>query len=234
MGQRQHTLPVEQRFGSRTCLRKGCERVFQAVRWNQRYCREPNCLRQVHRWQATKRQRAHRRSPANRKRHAEAERNRRRQSNSRSASVSSPMTADNDSAWSRSKANSRDFCDRPGCYEPLPSSTRAPARYCDRNCRQAVRRVVDRERKWLMRHRYTQLDQQNWAVPTTSSEPAQQPSTIATATTKSATDPVGDYRAGLPPRLSSSRFESPPPGSETQDEHSQTHPGRRSRPPPTG
>jgi len=43
------------------------------------------------------------------------------------------------------------FCDRPGCYEPPVSSPRNPARYCCATCRQAVRNVRDRERKWLAR-----------------------------------------------------------------------------------
>ena len=45
MGQIQHTPAVKsasRRFPSRTCLRKGCGQVFQPVRWNQRYCREPS------------------------------------------------------------------------------------------------------------------------------------------------------------------------------------------------
>ena len=43
------------------------------------------------------------------------------------------------------------MCDRPGCHEPVPKSGRSQARYCCSACRQAVRRVVDRERKWQFR-----------------------------------------------------------------------------------
>jgi hypothetical protein len=43
------------------------------------------------------------------------------------------------------------FCDRPGCYEPPVISLRNPARYCCHTCRQAVRNVLDRERKWRSR-----------------------------------------------------------------------------------
>jgi hypothetical protein len=43
------------------------------------------------------------------------------------------------------------MCDRPGCYEPPPKVGRNQARYCCRACRQAVRRVIDRERKWRRR-----------------------------------------------------------------------------------
>ncbi len=43
------------------------------------------------------------------------------------------------------------FCDRPGCHEPPVTSVRNPARYCCPACRQAVRNVQDRERKWRSR-----------------------------------------------------------------------------------
>ncbi len=51
------------RLGWRTCLRKGCGRRYRARQWNQRYCQDPECLRLVHRWQATKRQRQRRATP---------------------------------------------------------------------------------------------------------------------------------------------------------------------------
>jgi hypothetical protein len=43
------------------------------------------------------------------------------------------------------------LCDRPGCHESPVKSRRSPARYCGAACRQAVRNVRDRERKWLWR-----------------------------------------------------------------------------------
>jgi hypothetical protein len=55
-------------------------------------------------------------------------------------------------AWSRSTIFfSRPICDRPGCFNSPVSSARNPARYCCPACRQAVRAVQDRERKWLSR-----------------------------------------------------------------------------------
>lgn len=229
MGQRQHTLPIKRSLGSRICLRKGCGRAFQAVRWNQRYCRHADCLREVHRWQAAKRQRAYRQSPANRKRHAEAER-RRRVESSRQPSASSGKTTADDGAWSRSKVNRKDFCNRPGCYAPLLADTRAPARYCRRECRLAVRRVLDRERKWLLRHRYANRQTTRAA----SGENGGRPAGIADGLGKTVAGRVGDYRAGPPQRLSSSRFDSQQAESERHDEHSKAHPRRRSRPPPAG
>ncbi len=61
------------RLPPRTCLRKGCCRVYHPTRWNQRYCQQAECRRLVRRWQAAKRQQVHRRLPDNRRRHAEAE-----------------------------------------------------------------------------------------------------------------------------------------------------------------
>ena len=47
------------------------------------------------------------------------------------------------------------LCARPGCYEPAPKlGCRlgcSQARYCGPDCCQAVRRVLDRERKWVWR-----------------------------------------------------------------------------------
>jgi len=61
----------------RPCLRKGCPNRFQAQHWNQRYCREPDCRRELRRWQAAKRQRKRRATSEGRTKHAQAERQRR-------------------------------------------------------------------------------------------------------------------------------------------------------------
>jgi len=56
-------------------------------------------------------------------------------------------------AWSRSGKIPPDFCDRPGCYGPLPRPRRGPAQYCGHDCARAQRRVHDRERKFKQRQR---------------------------------------------------------------------------------
>ena len=128
--------------------------VSRQNRWNQRYCQQPHCLREVRRWQATKRQRRRRQSPQQRQQHAQAERQRRKQKKQQAIpkSTTPNQPAGPDRAWSRSKNSDQDFCDRPGCYDPRRSSSRAAARYCSDTCRQALRRVTDRERKWLRRN----------------------------------------------------------------------------------
>ena len=56
-------------------------------------------------------------------------------------------------AWSRSERILHDFCDRPGCYAPLCDVRRGPCQYCAGDCRQAERRVQDRERKFKARQK---------------------------------------------------------------------------------
>ena len=163
MGQVQHTNQSGasargRRLGWRICLCKDCGRRFLARSYNQRYCRERECLKQVHRWQATKRQRNWRAGPEGHRQHAEAERRRRQRKASRAGVAEGSEAATTDGAaesraWSRSEKHPEIFCDRPGCYEPVRNSPRAPARYCSDACRVAVERARDRERKWLLRNR---------------------------------------------------------------------------------
>ena len=163
MGQVQHSnesgaCARGRRLGWRICLCKDCGRRFQARSYNQRYCREPECLNKVHRWQGIKRQRAWRAGAEGRQRHAEAERQRRQGKASQAASPQASQAATTDAAaesraWSRSEKHPEVFCDRPGCYEPMRNSPGAPARYCSDACRVAVERARDRERKWLLRNR---------------------------------------------------------------------------------
>jgi hypothetical protein len=155
MGQNQSTTartkPASSRsLGRRVCLRKGCGREYQARSWNQRYCQDPPCLREVHRWQAAKRQQARRNCPTHRQAHAAAERQRR--AHRRREGQAGVFSAETPRVVTQRK-HSGDFCDRPGCYEPRRASARAPARYCGDTCRHALRRVRDREGQWLRRRR---------------------------------------------------------------------------------
>ena len=153
------------RLGRRSCLNKGCGVEFQAQRWNQRFCGAPDCRREVRRWQAAKRQRRRRQVEKFRRQHAVAERERRRRRREPAACLSNNQPDDSqsspsdavtaaDGAWSRGKALPENFCDRPGCFEPVRPTDTVPARYCDDTCRGAVRLVRDRERKWLRRNTY--------------------------------------------------------------------------------
>ena len=93
MGHVEHTTVAGtstrgRRLGWRTCLRKGCGRRYQAQHWRQRYCRKPDCLRELRRWQAAKRQRKRRATAEGRERHAREERERRRRNKSQPTSPS--------------------------------------------------------------------------------------------------------------------------------------------------
>jgi hypothetical protein len=134
----------------RICLRKGCRRKYQPRRWNQRYCQDPHCQREVKRWQAARRQAKRRQEARVKARHAQAEKQRRHRAKTTPKAIENPEVAP-----ARGHAAKiffpLPFCDRPGCYEPRVTSPRNPARYCCATCRQAVRNVRDRERKWLAR-----------------------------------------------------------------------------------
>jgi len=75
----------------RICLRKGCGRQYQPRRWNQRYCREPECLRQVRQWQAAQRQAKHRQTAEAKARHAQAEKARRQRNRTAHQAVENPQ-----------------------------------------------------------------------------------------------------------------------------------------------
>jgi hypothetical protein len=67
---------------ARICLRKGCGRKYQPRCWNQRYCQDAECQRQVRRWQAAQRQAKRRRDAEAKAQHAAAERARRQRAQS--------------------------------------------------------------------------------------------------------------------------------------------------------
>jgi hypothetical protein len=75
----------------RICLRKGCGRKYQPRSWNQRYCQDPECRRQVRRWQAARRQAKHRQDADVKARHAQAESARRQRAKSTSQAVQVPV-----------------------------------------------------------------------------------------------------------------------------------------------
>jgi hypothetical protein len=62
------------------------------------------------------------------------------------------VEAEPQGASSRSKTDFGPFCDRPGCYKAPRGHSRCRVAYCGCKCRQAMRRVRDRERKWLRRN----------------------------------------------------------------------------------
>jgi hypothetical protein len=134
----------------RLCLRKGCGRTYQPRRLNQRYCQDPECLREVRRWQAARRQAKRRQDATAKAQHAAAERARRARAPSSTQPSKPPEVAAARGHAARILL-SLFLCARPGCYEPPLKSGRQQARYCCAACREAVRRVLERERKWRLR-----------------------------------------------------------------------------------
>jgi hypothetical protein len=226
------------RFPPRQCHRKGCDRTFVPQRWNQRYCREPECLQLLWRWQAAKRQQRRRARAEVRQQHAEAQRQRRQRHRAQAGvrpteRALQPLETPAPCAWSRSKKKLHDFCDRPGCFEPQRPSGRAPARYCGDGCRQAVRRVRDRERKWKWRkqqlvatarrsaHPLPQRDRKHSVRPAST--------TCAVRVAARPAHPVRHYRDGTHRAVSSRETH---PEVPTYDQETSAGPG--SRAPPSG
>jgi len=135
----------------RTCLRRGCGRRFLPRSWNHRYCSDPECARELRRWQARKRQERRRSTEAGKAAHRDAER-RRRADLREQRETAQRRAAEGSEAGPRGHAAAGGkICDRPGCFDPPPERANGQARYCGAECRRAVRRVLDRERKWLSR-----------------------------------------------------------------------------------
>ena len=167
MGQVQHTNESDartrgRRLGWRTCLRKDCERRFQAGRYNQRYCQEPECLKRVAslagRQAAAETSSGSRRAPtACRSGTAAAQTegvpSRRAAGRPTSSEPKYRVPCRRQPARGHAaKKHPEIFCDRPGCYEPVRESPCASASYCSDDCRAAMAAIRDRERKWLRRN----------------------------------------------------------------------------------
>jgi len=198
-------------FPPRECARKACVRTFPPRHWRQRYCQESNCLRELRRWQALKRQRRRRATPEGRRKHAQAEqeRRRRRAAGEEMSSNDSRHKEKEQRAWSRNKEIPEVFCDRPGCYQAPQSSQRAPARYCGNDCRRVMRRVLDRERKWRSRKRYAgrykrELEYQRARLRRRNRCGAAANASAHSASARSRA--VGGYRAARQERLSCSTW----------------------------
>jgi hypothetical protein len=74
-------------------MRKGCGRKYQPRRWNQRYCQDPQCLREVRRWQAARRQAKRRQDARAKAQHAQAEKQRRQQAKATPKAIENPDVA---------------------------------------------------------------------------------------------------------------------------------------------
>lgn len=121
----------------RRCLAAGCERRYRPRCWHQRYCGDDECRRRVRRWQAARRQRERRASAEGREAHRLAEAARRL----RGAAA----------GGARGHAVRGPRCDRPACFLTVSRTTSSTLCCCGEACRSAMRRVLEREHKWLVR-----------------------------------------------------------------------------------
>ena len=222
--------------GSCKCLRRGCENHYTPRRPNQQFCGQPECQRLVRRWQAAKRQRRVRETEQGRQRHNRRERERRlakRQRRDQASAPEQPAVATispPQRAWSRCKAHPKDFCDRPGCYDPVRPSRSRAARYCGNSCRRAVERVRDRCRKHFKRQQFKQ--EHPVMIDRDSSQRSQQHSESLKQAdhpminSKDDSQLVRDYRSADITGLSSEAFSRRQVNAEQRDS------GSLSRPPP--
>ena len=143
-------LTKQARPRRRRCLLKGCEAWFRSLYHSARYCSEGcRCAaRRWSQWRANRRYRHTEQGQACRRQQCRRRRERCRQ-RQRSTSVEEarPNEGYQEAAW-RGKTS----CSRPGCYECFATSMRSPQqKFCSRLCRQALRRVIEREARWRRR-----------------------------------------------------------------------------------
>jgi len=147
----------------RQCLLKGCEKPFRPTHPQARYC-SADCRAAARQWRRRRGSQQYRRTAnGQEKRRDQCRRYRRRcAERQRAAEAQSTDPAGPDASGERAEAgcegqrpadDSRFFgCDRPGCEEHFVPSKRSPCqRFCSPSCRQALRRVIERERQWRRR-----------------------------------------------------------------------------------
>lgn len=133
----------------RTCLLKGCRRRFTPKLPQSRYCSE-ECAKAARRWSVWKARKKYRESPkAKKQRGQQAKRNRGRKKAKKAAGDPGNPPSLAPTVGHHCKEVPEHSCDRPGCYVCFTLTARSPLqRFCSRDCRQALHRVLQRERRW--------------------------------------------------------------------------------------
>lgn len=136
----------------RRCLLKGCERFFQPRHPQSRYC-GPACQQEARRWRRWRAGRTWRKTEGGRQ-------CRRRQSCRYRQRVRQRRKTERAAAEERREGQrpaacgKESPCARPGCYELFAPTRRSPhQRFCSCLCRQALRRVIQREARWGRRRK---------------------------------------------------------------------------------
>lgn len=136
----------------RRCLLKGCEQFFVPERPQSRYCGAA-CRRAAARWRRWRANQTYRKTDGGREcRRRQSSRYRQRVRQRREAEQAAAGTACEGERAAEASENS--CCARPGCYERFAPSRRTPhRRFCSSLCHQALRRVIQRERRWGRRRK---------------------------------------------------------------------------------
>ena len=140
------TVPRKRIARQRICLLKGCESDFKPVHPLSRYC-SASCRQEARRWSQQRANQRYRSSTQGKdQRSRQASRYRER---IKSRTIS-PAPTTNQVAEGYHKADLEKMpCQRPGCYLRFLKSARSPEqKFCNSDCRQAMRRVLVRERRW--------------------------------------------------------------------------------------
>lgn len=133
------------------CVLKDCECWFQPKQPQERYCSDA-CRQEGkrwRRWRASQNWRASERGKECRRRQSQRYRERVRQ---RAETLQLTCLASEDEGeGQRAASNLGTFsCSRPGCYVLFNITSRSPLqKYCSCGCRQAMRRVRQRETRWF-------------------------------------------------------------------------------------
>jgi hypothetical protein len=143
----------------RICLLKGCEKWFSPLHPRARYCSEA-CRESARRWsvwQAARRYRASERGKECRRQ--QACRYRERVHQQRERPEEQPSVCE---GHQKAEDSEKIPCLRPGCYELFLPEPRSPLKkFCSCLCREALRRVRQREVRWRWR-RSSVSDEDRW------------------------------------------------------------------------
>ena len=129
----------------RLCLLKGCERRFRPRQAGQRYCGGP-CRKAARTWSRWKAQGRYRATPAGKQQRNGQSRRYRERVRNRKTPADEALS---DAARVITPVFFEAGCDRPGCYQGFARRSRSPRqRFCSHQCRRALERVWERERRW--------------------------------------------------------------------------------------
>jgi hypothetical protein len=154
------------RFPPRRCLLKGCEQSFQPWQPQSRYC-SAACQQAARRWRRRHASQRYRASTQGKERRREQSQRYRQRRPQPTATLADDAVTAAPAATAAPREGQRPAqlfgnfiwrpCSRPGCYVYFPVQPRSPAQqFCSCLCRQALRRVLDREAHWRRRQRCPQ------------------------------------------------------------------------------